>query len=145
MITTLILILRFALTAALYAFLGWAIFTLWRDLRQQQATQTARQTPPLRLSIRAGETTSVKNFTHSPVLIGRGQHCDCAIDDRTLSSQHSRLSYHHHQWWLEDLGSTNGTLLHGEQVTTPVVVASGDPITCGKVEITVQIETTFIH
>ena len=145
MMTTLILILRFALTAALYAFLGWAIFTLWRDLRSQQATQTARQTPPLRLSIRAGETTTVKNFTHSPVLIGRGQHCDCAIDDRTLSSQHSRLSYHHHQWWLEALGSTNGTLLHGEQVTTPVVLTSGDPITCGKVEITVQIETTFIH
>ena len=145
MMTTLILILRFALTAALYAFLGWAIFTLWRDLRSQQATQTARQTPPLRLSIRAGETTTVKNFTHSPVLIGRGQHCDCAIDDRTLSSQHSRLSYHHHRWWLEDLGSTNGTLLHGEQVTTPVVLTSGDPITCGKVEITVQIETTFIH
>mgnify|MGYP001084841260 FL=1 len=145
MMTTLILILRFALTAALYAFLGWAIFTLWRDLRSQQATQTARQTPPLRLSIHAGETTTVKNFTHSPVLIGRGQHCDCTIDDRTLSSQHSRLSYHHHQWWLEDLGSTNGTLLHGEQVTTPVVVASGDHITCGKVEITVQIETTFIH
>lgn len=145
MTATLLLILRFALAVVLYAFLTLALLTLWRDLRTQQSTLTARQAPPLRLTIRAGENTYIQNFNHSPVLIGRGQHCDCAIDDRTLSTQHSRLSYHHHQWWLEDLGSTNGTLLHGEAVTTPVVLASGDPITCGKVEITIQIETSFIH
>ncbi len=143
MIPTLLIFLRLGITAALYAFLAWALYTLWRDIRSQQEVLGGNQAPPLLLTIQAAENSLVQRFTRSQVLIGRSQHCDCVIDDRTLSSQHARLSFHHHQWWLEDLGSTNGTLLHGEPVTTPVVLTSGDPITCGKVLITVEIETVI--
>ena len=35
MIATVVLVLRFALAIALYAFLGWALFTLLQELKQQ--------------------------------------------------------------------------------------------------------------
>jgi pSer/pThr/pTyr-binding forkhead associated (FHA) protein len=140
MTATLLLLLRLALTAALYAFLGWAIYTLWRELQFQQAALAARLVPPLQLTIQSAEGTRMERYTTPIVSIGRSPQCDCAIDDRTLSAQHARLSYHHNQWWLEDLASTNGTLLHGEPVTTAVVLASGDLINCGKVQIIIEIE-----
>ena len=140
MIAVLLLVLRLGLTAALYAFLGWALYTLWRDLQVQQASLAERQVPPLVLNVQTPQGPDVRHFANSPITIGRSRACECAIDDPTLSARHARLSYHHNQWWLEDLGSTNGTLLHEEIVTAPMVLASGDPITCGKVALTVEIE-----
>lgn len=139
MIAFLLLLLRLTLTAALYGFLGWALYTLWRDFQSRQS-MLSYQAPALQLSIETDQGPQRLRFSQPFVLIGRNRSCDFAIDDRTLSSQHARLSYHHSQWWLEDLGSTNGTLLHGEPVTTPVVLSNGDPITCGKVIIQVEIE-----
>ena len=140
MTATLLLIVRLALAAALYGFLGWALYTLWRDLQFQQAALAARLVPPLQLTIQSAEGTRMERFTVPIVSIGRSPQCDCAIDDRTLSAQHARLTYHHNQWWLEDMGSTNGTLLHGEPISMAIVLASGDTITCGNVQIIIEIE-----
>jgi pSer/pThr/pTyr-binding forkhead associated (FHA) protein len=51
------------------------------------------------------------------------------------------LSYHHNQWWLEDLGSTNGTLLNQEKLTIPTVVISGDEFRCGETRFTITLAT----
>ena len=47
---TVLLILRALLAVLLYAFLSWALYTLWRDLRRQAEMQTARQVRPLTLT-----------------------------------------------------------------------------------------------
>ena len=38
------------------------------------------------------------------------------------------VSFHHGQWWLEDLGSTNGTFLNKNQIAVPTVIITGDQI-----------------
>jgi pSer/pThr/pTyr-binding forkhead associated (FHA) protein len=58
------------------------------------------------------------------------------LDDPTVSNTHARLSYHHGQWWLEDLRSTNGTFLNDEAVASPLVVTDGDVVRCGQVQFT---------
>jgi hypothetical protein len=128
---TVLLILRALLVVLLYAFLGWALYTLWRDLRHQSALQAARQVRPVLLTFEGLEHGL--SFAQLEVIIGRSSSCDILLEDKTVSGRHARLSYHHGQWWLEDLASTNGTFLNGEPVNTAVVLTNGDQIRCGQV------------
>ena len=47
-----LLVLRVLLVVLLYAFLGWALYTLWRDLQRQAELRAARQVRPLSLALR---------------------------------------------------------------------------------------------
>lgn len=71
-------------------------------------------------------------LSEQPVLLGRADNCTLVIEDDYASNQHARLSPHGPDWFLEDLGSTNGTYLDRSRVTTPVKVAAGTPIRIGK-------------
>jgi transcriptional regulator of acetoin/glycerol metabolism len=54
-----------------------------------------------------------------------------AIDDPRLSSRHARLARLHGSWFVEDLGSKNGTFVNGERVTR-AALADGDVIDAGQ-------------
>jgi len=135
-----LLILRIALAAALYAFLGWILITIWRDIKSQESRLASNQTNPIRLSYQEAEEVKELRLTKTEIILGRDPGCDCLLNDITVSNRHACLSFHHQQWWLEDLGSTNGTLLNQEPISTPMVVVSGDQITCGKISVTIHLE-----
>jgi len=127
-----ILVLRIVSALVLYAFLAYAFWILWRDLRRQSELLTAPQCTPLTLILQSnGEPVSF-HFTSSEVTIGRDPACDCRLDDHTVSAQHARLTYHLNQWWVQDLNSRNGTFLNQELVSEPLVIVSGDQIRCGQ-------------
>ena len=137
-----VLALRILLAASLYAFLGWTLLTIWRELRAQGAFLAARKIPGLSLNIQIEAQESTQHyFTQAEILLGRDIHCDVPLQSDTVSVRHARMSYHHGQWWLEDLNSTNGTNLNNEKVTIPTVIISGDTITCGKATITINLGT----
>jgi pSer/pThr/pTyr-binding forkhead associated (FHA) protein len=124
--------LRILLALALFAFLGYVLWTLWRDLKRQDEILASRRLPPLQVALADG---SQRRFTTPEVVIGRDPACEIALEDPTVSNRHARLSYHHAQWWLEDLQSTNGTSLNGQAVSSPQVVTAGDVVRCGQVEL----------
>ncbi len=128
-----LLVLRFALAAALYAFLGWAIWLLWKDLRQQSKAMAGPQVPPIVLSLQGDEPSAAYRFTIPEVLVGRDPACQCHLEDQTISAQHARLAYHHSQWWVEDMRSRNGTFLNQEPAKEPLVLADGDQLRFGQV------------
>ena len=135
-----VLVLRVLLAATLYAFLGWALFTIWRELRTQGTLLAARKIPGINLNIKIDDQPpSQRYFTQSEILLGRDAHCDIPLPDDTVSTRHARLSHHHGQWWLEDLGSTNGTRLNKEKVSIPTGVINGDQIECGRAFITINL------
>lgn len=136
---TLFLILRLALVLALYAFLAWALYTLWRDLRRHGESAGAVQVPGIELNRKVPDGWVTQRFTVPEILIGRDPACDCQLDDMTVSARHSKLTYHHNQWWVEDVGSTNGTYLNHENVTTATVLATGDDIQIGQVTLKVDL------
>ena len=49
-------------------------------------------------------------------LIGRGRHCDLVIDSGKVSREHAAIVREADGWWLEDLGSANGTWFQQERV-----------------------------
>jgi hypothetical protein len=67
------------------------------------------------------------------VSVGRSPGCSISLPDDTFVSQvHARVFHRGGEWWLEDLGSTNGTYLNDERVRSAVVVRSGDRLQFGQ-------------
>src|SRR3954453_17450976 len=66
------------------------------------------------------------------VLIGRADDSTLVLTDDYASTRHARLSPRGSEWYVEDLGSTNGTYLDRAKVTTAVRVPIGTPVHIGK-------------
>jgi hypothetical protein len=80
-------------------------------------------------SLAPGETLSLEPISS----LGRVAGNMIVIDDPHTSARHAELRYARGQWWLRDLGSSNGTLLNDEPVRAVVGVRPGDVIQCGRV------------
>ena len=69
-----------------------------------------------------------RSLSDQELVIGRSSECDLTINDRYMSRRHARLFMDGDAWWIEDLGSRNGTVVNGRPVTERSVVALGDEI-----------------
>ena len=67
-----------------------------------------------------------------PILIGRADDSTLKLDDDYASTRHARISQQGEEWYVEDLGSTNGTYLERAKVTAPTRVPLGVPVRIGK-------------
>ena len=67
-----------------------------------------------------------------PILIGRADDSTLKLDDDYASTRHARISQQGDDWYVEDLGSTNGTYLERNKVTGPTRVPLGTPVRIGK-------------
>src|SRR5258708_37586427 len=136
------LALRLLLTLALYAFLGWTLWTIAQDLRRTGDRLSTRRIPPIRVDFLDGSRGTIsRTFDHAEITVGRDPHCEVSLDDETVSARHARLKFHHEQWWIEDLRSTNGTSLNQNKLRIPTVLTSGDEIRCGEALVRIGMES----
>jgi pSer/pThr/pTyr-binding forkhead associated (FHA) protein len=68
----------------------------------------------------------------SGVLLGRNPECTLVLDDDFASGRHARIFQRPEGWYVEDLGSTNGTYLGSTRLTDPVLVEVGATLRIGK-------------
>ncbi|MCL2454919.1 MAG: FHA domain-containing protein [Micrococcales bacterium] len=68
----------------------------------------------------------------APVLVGRSPGCTLVLDDDYSSSRHARLYPQGEEWFVEDLGSTNGTYLGEVRVQAPTRVPPGTSVRIGQ-------------
>ncbi|MEE1621466.1 FHA domain-containing protein FhaB/FipA [Zafaria sp. J156] len=68
----------------------------------------------------------------SPILLGRAQEATLVLEDDYASGRHARLFPQGSRWFIEDLGSTNGTFLGDSQLTRAQPVELGQKIRIGK-------------
>lgn len=134
------LILRTLMVVALYTFLGMALLTLWRDLKMQREIIATRQVASIGLQLGDGQEALAYRYTVAEVMIGRDPECECTLNSEKVSANHARLSFHHNQWWIEDLNSTNGSFLNNEPIVEPTVVANSDQLRCGDTTLTILLE-----
>jgi len=87
---------------------------------------------------KTGQKFPLKN---SKVKIGRDPSNQVVIPDDTFTSRHHAwITFEEGDFWLEDLGSTNGTLLNGHPVVKRQVLSAGDKIRVGHTELTFEVE-----
>lgn len=65
------------------------------------------------------------------VVIGRSRKCALRLDSSDVSSEHLRIGVENGNFWIEDLGSTNGTFVDGERVSGRRYIASAELIAVG--------------
>jgi pSer/pThr/pTyr-binding forkhead associated (FHA) protein len=75
---------------------------------------------------------TVVQLNGTPLLLGRAQDADLVLEDDYVSGRHARLFPQGSRWFLEDLGSTNGTYVSGNPLSRTVAVEPGTPIRIGK-------------
>jgi len=85
------------------------------------------------LTLRAGpDAGKVVNLTGSEVVIGRTPPADLVVSHAEVSRRHARVFYRDGTYYVEDLGSSNGTVLRGQRLTAPQALSSGDVIEIGS-------------
>lgn len=67
-----------------------------------------------------------------PILLGRGTDAAIRLDDDYVSTRHARFATNGEQWFVEDLGSTNGTYLGKQRITAPMAIGLGIQVRLGK-------------
>ncbi len=140
-----VLALRLIMVLALYGFLGWALYMLWHEVQRQGQSLANRRVPGISLMIQHEHDPRIlKHFFQSEIILGRDPGCDIPLTDDTVSTRHAQLTYHHGQWWLEDLASTNGTILNKVIVNMPTVITSGDEILCGGTHLIVSLSENVV-
>lgn len=145
MVGIIFLVLRIALALSLFAFLGWALWLLWKDLSKSASLSLSSLIPALKLASRADHPSF--QFAQQEIMIGRDPACQCHLTDKTISGHHARLYFDLSQWWVEDLQSTNGTFLNEQTVSSPMVLATGDHLRVGQLsfDITIQENPALIE
>lgn len=68
----------------------------------------------------------------APVLLGRSPECTLVLNDDYASGRHARLFPRDGRWYVEDLGSTNGTQLGRSRVSQPTPVEAGQQLRVGR-------------
>ena len=84
-------------------------------------------------------------FDQASVLIGRTNECDVILYETGVSRKHAQISEEEGSFFIEDLGSSNGTRVNGETISGRLALKSGDAISLGPVSFNfkpVEIEPT---
>lgn len=93
----------------------------------------AKRGIPTKLQIVGGPNTGQSvPLGDQPILLGRGTDAAIRLDDDYVSTRHARFATNGEQWFVEDMGSTNGTYLGSQRVSTPVPVGIGIQVRLGK-------------
>ncbi len=89
--------------------------------------------PTFRLVLKSGPNTGQAfNLETSEIVIGRDINATFVINDPEVSRRHARLSLQGANYVIEDLGSTNGTMVSGQRLAGPYILRPGEMITFGE-------------
>lgn len=92
----------------------------------------AAETPvPSHLIVREGPLAGRSFHLGKTVTIGRNPDNAICLDNHKVSRQHARISGENGRYFIEDLGSSNGTLLNGQRVEQKTSLQVGDRLTVG--------------
>lgn len=138
-----LLLLRLLSAALLLGFLGLIAWLIYQDVGLTRAVLARQQAASGGLRVVAsesGEPAVDTVYTLNPITsIGRAKSSTIVLDDGYVSTEHALLLQRGGQWWLEDLGSRNGTLLNGVKLAETAVVSAGDVITIGGTALKLEV------
>jgi pSer/pThr/pTyr-binding forkhead associated (FHA) protein len=138
----------FALSALKYGLLALLFLFVWRSMRWVVRGLNVDRTPPgvatggapasdsparpsmLMVSSDGQKPRSVR--LDASTTIGRSVECELRLDDTYVSQQHARIFDRSGNWYVEDLGSTNGTFVNEQKLVAPAMLTPGDKIRVGR-------------
>jgi len=137
-------LLKFGLLATLYAFFAWVLWAGFTQLRASPASVSPNVGQGSRFGTSPKPSTGQITILEPPELegsvmtigdeltIGRAAACSLTLDDTYVSQQHASIAWRDRQYLVTDTGSTNGTFVNRERITSPVVLRPGDRVQIGS-------------
>jgi pSer/pThr/pTyr-binding forkhead associated (FHA) protein len=136
-------ILKYSLLALLYLFIYRAVRSVAVQVgargaerpapRRAAKQRTPRAKVPTLVVVHAPGGVKARKLRLSGTLdVGRGEDCRIRVDDTYVSAMHARLFAKDGVWFVEDLGSTNGTYLNDRRLSNAAEVHPGDVVRVGK-------------
>ena len=132
-------ILRLVSALLLLSFLGLITWLMLKDLQLLTEKPRGAARSDGTLIVVDSESKSPPEgarFVLVPLTtIGRSPSNTIIFDDEFSSNEHATITWLDRQWWLEDLGSSNGTLLNDLLINKATVITHGDLITVGQTQL----------
>jgi hypothetical protein len=129
-------VLRLLFLAMLYAFLYMVVRALVRDLRAAAREPTAELGRLVVIASPSGEPPAGASFALDAITsLGRDVNNSIVLEDDFVSATHAALTYRGRAWYVEDLGSTNGTFVNGSPVDGLSPIAFGDEVQIGQIRL----------
>jgi len=145
-----IFVLRTVFLVLIYVFIFIILTYIVRDLRRTGGEGNSAADPAVReVESRTGPGRGVTMQVESApaeyrlngmeyeiggeTRLGRSPDSEIVLPGPFASNHHARLYRKNGQYWLEDLGSRNGTYLNGFLLNGPAVLANGDKIGIGDI------------
>ena len=66
------------------------------------------------------------------VQMGRSEECDILLNDPRVSARHARVVYSRDSFWMEDVGSRNGTFVDGVRIRKRQILQDGSLVRVGS-------------
>ncbi|PYT02840.1 MAG: hypothetical protein DMF60_20140 [Acidobacteria bacterium] len=107
------------------------------DGSDQTEEATARKAS-LKILLPTGDVFD-REITDTEIQIGKGPRNDIVIADPAVSAAHAIIRVEHGLYTIEDLGSRNGTFIHGERVSATRPLNHGDVIGIGLSKLTFRL------
>ncbi|MBO0841738.1 MAG: FHA domain-containing protein [Nocardioides sp.] len=97
------------------------------------AARTPRRGVPTHVAVTTGSNAGITvPLSQAPIVIGRGGDAQIVLDDDYVSTRHARIGVSGDQWFVEDLGSTNGTYIGSVRINQPTAISLGTQVRIGK-------------
>lgn len=87
-----------------------------------------------------GSGSAFHTLADEPTRLGRNTDNDIVLKSELVSRYHARIEWTGVEYVLEDLRSTNGTWLNGEQVNAPKSIRDGDLLRFGDCNLVFSVE-----
>lgn len=110
-----------------------------------EPTMMGQGRPSAMLVIRQGPQAGMSfPLAGNQFIIGREEGLEVVLQDPESSRRHARISWQAGQFFVEDLGSTNGTFVNGIQITAPQMLNPGDTVGVGQTALVFQMTSAPI-
>ncbi len=105
------------------------------------ATIVSGGRPAARFVVKQGPQIGITfPILQSKTCMGREETCDVRVQDAEASRRHCELIWRDGAFWVQDLGSSNGTFVNGKQITAPTKLSAGDKIGVGQTVMVLELE-----
>ena len=131
-------LLRYAFLAGLLVFAGRVVRAVMADLEIRAVPSASERTY---FVVEQPEPLRGREFlVDREATIGRAPECAIMLQDGFVSSHHARVFQRGGRVWVEDLRSTNGTLLNGQRLRRRAALRPGDRLTIGDAVLALRTE-----